>query len=111
VETDAGLERERFLKTAADLDAGVRRRVEEARQGGRVLRYVARVTPSSASCGPTEVPSADPLARLAGPENVFVYRTRRYSAPLVISGPGAGPEVTAGGVFSDLLEVARAAAR
>jgi len=111
VETDPTLDRTRFLETAAILDAGVRERVEAARRSGRVLRYVARATPAAASCGPAEVEAGDPLARLGGPENVFVYRTRRYTVPLVISGPGAGPEVTAGGVFSDLLEVARAAAR
>lgn len=108
VETDAGAPLERFLSALGSLDAPVRERVEGARRGGRVLRYVARATPSSASCGPADVEGSDPLARLTGPENVFVYRTARYRVPLVISGPGAGPEVTAGGVFSDLLEVARA---
>lgn len=111
VETDPALDQERFLRDLRDLDAAVRERVETARRSGKVLRYVARATPSSAGCGPSEVESADPLARLSGPENVFVYRTARYRVPLVVSGPGAGPEVTAGGVFADLLEVARAAAR
>jgi aspartokinase/homoserine dehydrogenase 1 len=111
VETDAAPAVERFLAAAESLDAGVERRLEAARRAGRFVRYVARATPDSAGCGPAEVEAHDPLARLAGPENIFVYRTRRYRVPLVVSGPGAGAEVTATGVFSDLLEVARAAAR
>lgn len=111
VDTDAAQEVDRFLASAESLDAGMERRLEAARRSGRFVRYVARATPDSAGCGPAEVEAQDPLARLAGPENIFVYRTRRYRVPLVVSGPGAGAEVTAGGVFGDLLEVARAAGR
>lgn len=110
VTTDATLSVVEFMGSIERLDGEMESRRQAAVKAGKVLRYVARATPAGASCSLAAVDLADPLARLAGPENIFVYRTRRYQVPLVVSGPGAGPEVTAGGLFSDLLEVARAAA-
>jgi len=53
-----------------------------------------------------------PFGRLAGPENVFMFRTGRYDEhPLVVAGPGAGRAVTAAGALGDILRVARAVAR
>ena len=47
------------------------------------------------------------MANTALTDNIVRYSTRRYSAnPLIVQGPGAGPEVTAGGVFADLLRLA-----
>jgi aspartokinase/homoserine dehydrogenase 1 len=47
------------------------------------------------------------FARLSATDNIFAFTTARYRAqPLVVQGPGAGPEVTAGGVFADLLRLA-----
>jgi aspartokinase/homoserine dehydrogenase 1 len=73
-----------------------------------VLRHAGIVDPqhrSSVTLG--EYDAAHPFARLHGAENVILFRTRRYSElPLVVQGPGAGPEVTAGGVFADLLRLA-----
>ena len=49
-----------------------------------------------------------PFAQLSGSDNVILFSTKRYSPqPLVIRGPGAGAQVTAAGVFGDLLQVAR----
>ena len=48
-----------------------------------------------------------PFARISGTDNIFAFKTARYNAqPLVVQGPGAGPDVTAGGVFADLLRLA-----
>jgi homoserine dehydrogenase len=56
-----------------------------------------------------EVDRGDPLAQGNGPENVFVLRTERYRQhPLVIAGPGAGVDVTAGAVVGDILRAAGA---
>jgi aspartokinase/homoserine dehydrogenase 1 len=72
------------------------------------LRYVARIDDGCAA-SLLEVPADSALGRLSGPENIFVFRTERYAHhPLVVSGPGAGPQVTAGGAFADLIKVARA---
>jgi aspartokinase/homoserine dehydrogenase 1 len=49
-----------------------------------------------------------PFASLSGTENMISFTTARYShPPLIIRGPGAGPNVTAAGVFSDLVTLAR----
>jgi len=58
--------------------------------------------------GVAELPLADPLARVRTGENMVVLRTDHYdSIPLTIAGPGAGPEITAAGIVSDLVEAAR----
>jgi aspartokinase/homoserine dehydrogenase 1 len=55
------------------------------------------------------VPAASALGALSGTDNQFAFTTGRYdSNPLVITGPGAGPAVTAAGVLNDVLELARA---
>ena len=71
------------------------------------LRYRARATATSVSVGLIEVAESDPLGTLQGTDNQFSFTTERYRAqPLVIRGPGAGPAVTAAGVFNDLLRLA-----
>jgi homoserine dehydrogenase len=98
-----------FMARAVALDAPIRRRCAAAARRGRRLRYVARATRSGVAVGLRAVPASGPLGRLEGPENVFVVRSRRYHRhPLVVTGPGAGPEVTAAGALADILEVARA---
>lgn len=105
VKTDDALPVDGFMASLKLYDRELGERCREADRAGKVLRYVARATPGEAGCELAEVSKNDPLACLTGPENVFVFKTRRYTVPLVINGPGAGPEVTAGGLFADLLEV------
>jgi homoserine dehydrogenase len=51
-------------------------------------------------------PSSHPFAQLSGSDNLVVFTTERYrDRPLIVRGPGAGAEVTAAGVFVDLLQV------
>jgi aspartokinase/homoserine dehydrogenase 1 len=102
---------ESFLASTAALDAGMERRWSDAAARGRRWRYVATV---DRGCGAAlrEVPADGPLGRLAGPENVFAFKTERYhDHPLVVAGPGAGPAVTAAGAFGDILKLARGLAR
>jgi bifunctional aspartokinase / homoserine dehydrogenase 1 len=48
-----------------------------------------------------------PFAQLSGSDNIIAFTTTRYKdQPLIVRGPGAGAEVTAGGVFSDILRLA-----
>jgi aspartokinase/homoserine dehydrogenase 1 len=52
-------------------------------------------------------PASHPFARLNLTDNIVQFQTRRYTPnPLIVQGPGAGPEVTAAGVFADLLRLA-----
>ena len=95
-----------FLPRASELDTVWQARVDAARSRGAVLRYRARVTRRSIRVGLAEVPATDPLSLLHGTDNQFAFTTARYKTqPLVITGPGAGPAVTAAGVYNDLLRV------
>ncbi len=98
-----------FLERLEQLDAGWKRRVDAAAAEGMVLRYVATATPSKIAVGLRAVPSSSPLAAIKGSDNQVVFTTARYKAnPLVITGPGAGAEVTAAGVLNDILRLAGA---
>ncbi len=103
-ESLAQVSTEAFMAALPDEDAAYARRVEAARAEGSVLRYVARVGPEGGQVGLVVVPRDGPLGALRGPGNYIALHTRRYDAlPLVISGPGAGPEVTAAGILGDLI--------
>ena len=72
-----------------------------------MLRYVVRITRERVSVGLEAVDAASPLGRLRGTDNQIALYTRRYSDnPLVVTGPGAGAEVTAAGVLNDLVAIA-----
>ncbi len=73
-----------------------------------MLRYVGRVdADGKATVGLTRLDAKHAFANIALTDNVVRFATRRYcDNPLIVQGPGAGPEVTAGGVFSDLLRLA-----
>jgi homoserine dehydrogenase len=73
-----------------------------------MLRYLARIPREGpVTVGLQDTPVESPFGPINGPENVFDFRTRRYSdVTLTISGPGAGPERTASGVVFDLLDIA-----
>jgi aspartokinase/homoserine dehydrogenase 1 len=98
-----------FLAQLQALDGEWAARVAAAAARGAVLRYRADVSPKSARVGIVEVDRASPFASLSGTDNQFVFTTRRYKdRPLVITGPGAGPAVTAAGVLNDVLALAGA---
>jgi aspartokinase/homoserine dehydrogenase 1 len=98
-----------FLKRLPELDEGWERRARAAAAEGTVLRYVATVTAAKIAVGLRAVPVSSPLAAIKGSDNQLVFTTARYkSNPLVITGPGAGAEVTAAGVLNDILRLAGA---
>jgi aspartokinase/homoserine dehydrogenase 1 len=98
-----------FLERLPKLDAAWKRRVDAARGGETVLRYVATATKSKVAVGLKAVPLSSPLASIRGSDNQVVFTTARYTSnPLVIRGPGAGAEVTAAGVLNDILRLAGA---
>jgi aspartokinase/homoserine dehydrogenase 1 len=107
----AGLESgsiEDFMARLGRHDASMRGRLDAARARGKVLRYVGRLTADGqATVGLVELEARHPFANIALTDNVVRFATRRYcDNPLIVQGPGAGPEVTAGGVFADLLRLA-----
>jgi aspartokinase/homoserine dehydrogenase 1 len=99
------LDTEQFLTRLEELDAPLAARHAEAQSRGNVLRYLARLNQRGrARVGLVEVSSSHPAARLNGTDNQFAITTIRYNTtPLVIQGPGAGPEVTAQALLGDVL--------
>jgi aspartokinase/homoserine dehydrogenase 1 len=72
-----------------------------------VLRYVVTATPRSVSAKLVAVDASSPFGSLQGTRNLVAFTTQRYrTEPLVISGPGAGPEVTAAGILNDIYSLA-----
>ena len=106
----ATLEVDDFLAELGGLDAAMTQRLQAARSEGCVLRHVAELDQSGrASVSLRALPEDHPFAHLALTDNVVAFTTDRYcDNPLIVQGPGAGPEVTAAGVFADLLRVASA---
>jgi bifunctional aspartokinase / homoserine dehydrogenase 1 len=97
----------KFLARLEDFDDAWDARAREARESGRVLRYVASVTKRRVAVGLQAVEASSPFAALNGTDNQVAFTTMRYQTnPLVITGPGAGPAVTAAGVLNDILALA-----
>jgi aspartokinase/homoserine dehydrogenase 1 len=96
-----------FMQRLPEFDAAMAARLEEATQKNEVLRYVGRIDAAgNATVGLTRLDAKHAFANIALTDNVVRFATRRYcDNPLIVQGPGAGPEVTAGGVFSDLLRL------
>lgn len=100
-----------FMQRLPELDEPMAAMLDEAAQDGKVPRLLASFTVSgeqkvTAQVGTEYIPEGDMLANLIPGENIFVIYTDWYSEmPLVISGPGAGKHVTAGGVQSDLNQL------
>ncbi|HEU4618239.1 MAG TPA: ACT domain-containing protein, partial [Gammaproteobacteria bacterium] len=97
-----------FLDRLPDFDAPMAQRVAEARREGKVLRYVANidVQRGSARVRLERFAPDHPFANISLTDNIVQFVTGRYcNNPLIVRGPGAGPDVTAGGIFADLLRL------
>ena len=100
-----------FLQGLPAHDASMMDLLHQTRERGEVLRYVGLIQSdgknAKAEVRLTGYPLHHSFAGLGGSDNIVAFTTPRYtSQPLVIRGPGAGPEVTAAGVFGDLLRLA-----
>ena len=105
-----GVDAATFIARLPELDAAIAERHARAERAGCVLRYVASVDREGhARVGLAELAQEHAFARLRLTDNIVQFTTARYrDNPLVVQGPGAGPEVTAAGVFADVLRVAAA---
>lgn len=99
---------EEFLKQLHDTNKFYKEKITKAKKNNKVLRFIGEINNQGCSVGLQEVDTLSDFGHLKGPDNLVVVKTKRYfSSPLVIKGPGAGIEVTAAGVFADMLEVAK----
>jgi aspartokinase/homoserine dehydrogenase 1 len=77
-----------------------------AAKAGKVLRMVAKLDGEQATVGLQAVGPENPFYSLSGSDNMIVFTTARYKdRPLVVRGPGAGAEVTAAGVFAEIIKI------
>ena len=98
---------EEFMQKVSELDAEfeARRKAREAK--GLALRYVATFENGKAKIGFKEVDESNPLYHLEGSNNIVLINSDNYKEhPMQIKGYGAGAEVTATGVFADIIKVA-----
>ena len=96
----------RFLKAYQRYDGAIANRVRRAATRDAVLRYVGTLERGRARAGLKEFPRSHPVASAKGSDNVIAFTTKRYArTPLVVQGPGAGADVTAMGIFSDILKL------
>lgn len=97
---------EAFMEEVAKADGQFEKLRREAAAEGKVLRMVARLEGNKASIGLQSVDSSDPFYTLSGSDNMIVFTTERYKdRPLVVRGPGAGAEVTAAGLFAEIITI------
>jgi aspartokinase/homoserine dehydrogenase 1 len=96
-----------FMARLPENDAAMAAAFADARSKNQVLRYVGRIDAAGkATVGLIRLDQKHAFANIALTDNVVRFATRRYcDNPLIVQGPGAGPEVTAAGVFSDLLRL------
>lgn len=78
--------------------------LDEAKNNGKILKYVAEFNDGKAKVGLQYIAPESDLFHLYGKDNIVIFKTLRYSEqPLVVKGAGAGAEVTASGVFADIV--------
>ena len=98
-----------FLRRLVELDGPMAAQWTAAKSANQVLRFVGTLdSHGRARVALEALPAHHPFAHVIGTDNIVSFQTQRYAAqPLVVQGPGAGPEVTAAGVFADLLRLAQ----
>ena len=98
-----------FMERLPSLDAHFEAQVNQAKEHGKRLFFGALIdcVERRAEIGLRAVPLTHPFCALSGSDNIVAFSTRRYSPnALVVKGPGAGAEVTAAGVFADIIRIA-----
>jgi aspartokinase/homoserine dehydrogenase 1 len=97
---------EDFLQDLTQYDQMFEKRRKEAVASGKILRFIASLENGQASVKLVAVNSDHPFYHLSGGDNIISFTTERYKErPLVIQGPGAGAEVTAAGVFAEIISI------
>lgn len=99
---------EDFYTEMAKHESYFKAMLDEANSKGLILKYIATFDNGKASVGLQSINSAHNFANLSGKDNAILFYTNRYSEqPLVVKGAGAGADVTAAGVFADIIRATR----
>ncbi|MEG0928589.1 bifunctional aspartate kinase/homoserine dehydrogenase I [Chryseobacterium sp.] len=95
---------EHFYEKLSEYEDHFRTLLKEAKREGKILKYVAEFKDGKAKVSLRHVAPESDLFHLYGKDNIVIFKTLRYSEqPLVIKGAGAGAEVTASGIFADII--------
>ena len=93
-----------FYTTLVDDEAHFQKLYKAAKAKGCQLKYVAELVDGKAKVGLKEIPADHPFYNLKGKDNIVMFYTNRYKEqPMIIKGAGAGADVTASGLFADII--------
>ena len=97
---------EEFFETLEKENAFFENKLNSAQKEGKVLRFIAKLENGKANISLQAVSADHPFYSLSGSDNIIAFTTERYKErQLVVKGPGAGAEVTAAGVFADIINI------
>ncbi len=95
-----------FYKALEKNEAHFENLLQNALKKGCKLKYVATFDNGKAKVGLQEIPSDHPFYDIAGKDNIVLFYTGRYNEqPLIVKGAGAGADVTASGIFGDIIRI------
>ncbi|WP_370480067.1 bifunctional aspartate kinase/homoserine dehydrogenase I [Tamlana flava] len=95
-----------FYKTLIADEAHYQSLYTSAKTKNCQLKYVAQFNNGKASVGLQEIPEGHPFYNLQGSDNIVMFYTHRYvNQPMIIKGAGAGADVTASGLFADIIRL------
>jgi aspartokinase/homoserine dehydrogenase 1 len=98
---------ENFYSEMEKQEEHFKKLVAEAKEAGKKLKFVAKYENGKASVGLQHIDPQHDFYHLYGKDNAVVFYTNRYvDQPLVVKGAGAGADVTASGVFADIIRAA-----
>ena len=93
-----------FYKSLKKDEGHFKALINKAKKSNSRLKYVAQFNNGKAKVGLQEIPSGHPFYNLEGKDNIVMFYTERYiDQPLIVKGAGAGAEVTASGIFADII--------
>ena len=96
-----------FYKTLVKDAEHFNKLLESANGNNCQLKYVAELNDGKAKVGLREIPEGHPFYNLKGKDNIVMFYTKRYpEQPMIIKGAGAGADVTASGLFADIIKIA-----
>jgi len=97
-----------FFEALEKHDAHFENLMKKAEEQGKKMRILATIENDKSTVALKSVDSTNPFFNLSGSDNMVVFTTKRYNErPLVIKGPGAGAEVTAAGVFAEIISIGK----
>ena len=100
---------DKFFEKLEEHEEVFQQLVKKAEKEGKKIKYVASYNKGKAETGLRFVEKSHPFYNLEGKDNIVLFTTKRYpEQPLVIKGAGAGAEVTASGIFADIMRIANA---